>query len=319
MQMQNNIYGVRNDAIVCDTCCKWYHRQCLPNMTKGDLNKISKMLPNMWTCPNCINEIFPLGLTNLNIIELPISDIKTNNKGASARCLPQLNSYPKVKFGNLDIERVTNIKFLGVIINDTFKWNDHLSYIISKINKNIGYFYRARHILGQEQLINLYNSFVEPYITYCLPIWGGYINLDSPTNPLTKTINRLKRIMTFSKRTHTADNRITLMTLRQYYQLEMTKTAHMHISHPETSPTIYHNIMTRIPDRHSYNGNISTQLTENETSTRLNLAIPRFNNNYKKHSFRYQIGKIWNSLPYPVKLKDSKNTFIGAMRRFMCT
>ena len=77
--------------------------------------------------------------------------------------------------------------------------------------------------------------------------------------------------------------------------------------------------MTRIPDRHSHNGEISTQLTGNEISTRLNLAIPHFINNYKKHSFRYQIGKIWNSLPYPVKLKDSKNTFIGAMRRFMCT
>ena len=123
-------------------------------------------------CPNCINEIFPLDLTNSIILEHPTSDIKTNNKGASTRSLPQLNSYPKLKFGNLDIERVTNIKFLGVIINDTFKWNDHLSYIISKITKNIVYFYRARHILGQEQLINLYNSFVEPYITYCLPIWG---------------------------------------------------------------------------------------------------------------------------------------------------
>ena len=192
-----------------------------------------------------------------------------------------------------------------------------MSHIISKINKNIGYFYRARRILDQDQLINLYNSFVEPYIIYCLPIWGGYINLDSPTNPLTKTINRIKRIMTFSKRTHIADNRITLMSLQQYYQLEMAKTAHIHLLHSESSPIIYHNVMTRIPDRHSRNGEISTQLTGNEISTRLNIAIPHFNNNYKKHSFRYQIGKIWNSLPYPVKLKDSKNTFIGAMRRYM--
>ena len=82
--------GGRTDAIVCDICCKWYHRQCLPNLTKADLNKLSKTFPNMWTCPNCINEIFPLGLINSNILEHPISDIK-NNKGACERCLPQLN------------------------------------------------------------------------------------------------------------------------------------------------------------------------------------------------------------------------------------
>ena len=108
------------------------------------------------------------------------------------------------------------------------------------MNKSIGYFYKARQILDQEQMINLYKSFVEPYITYCLPIWGGYVNCKGSTNPITKTINRFKRIMTYSKRTYIADTKISLTNLYDYYTVELAKTAYKHICQPDESPTIYH-------------------------------------------------------------------------------
>ena len=126
-----------------------------------------------------------------------------------------------------------------MILSDSLNWIDHMNYILSKINKNIGYFYRARRILNENELINLFRSFVEPYITYCLHIWGGYINMACQTNPITKVINRFKRIITFSKRTHIANTKINLPSLKQYYTLEISKTVFKHISEPEHSPTIY--------------------------------------------------------------------------------
>ena len=79
----------------------------------------------------------------------------------------------------------------------------------------------------QDEMMNLFKSFVEPYITYCLPVWRGYININSQTKPITNAIKRLKRIITFSKRTHNANNRITLQNLKQYYMLETAET-HIH-------------------------------------------------------------------------------------------
>ena len=130
-------------------------------------------------------------------------------------------------------------------------FTDHLNYITSKINKNIGYFYKARHILDHKELINLYHSFIEPYITYCLPVWGGYVNLESNTNPVINILNRLKRIITFSKRTYLADKRISLFNLKQYYTLEMAKTAYTHIQCPDQSPKIYHKLMKKVTDIHN--------------------------------------------------------------------
>ena len=264
-----------------------------------------------WFEYSCIEDILPINLLTETLQadndteNKTIKNNKTNNEKTK---LPPKNIYPKVQFGDHEIERVTNIKFLGVILSDSLNWTDHMNYILSKINKNIGYFYRARRILEEKELINLFRSFVEPYITYCLPVWGGYINMDSNNNPLSKVINRLKRIMTFSKKTHIADNKIKLYTLKQHYIIGIAKTIFNHNDHPEHSPLIYHTIIQQVQDTHNHNTRLST---------RLNLTLPKFNGNYKKNSFSYQSAKTWNSLPYPIKLKKCKSGFIDTINRYM--
>ena len=111
--------------------------------------------------------------------------------------------------------------------------------------------------------------------------------------------------------------KITLTDLKQHYTLEMAKTAHAHIINPDDSPTIYHNTMTRVANRYRQINEPSSLNQDNEVSSLMNIFVPKFKTNYKKYSFRYQIGKIWNSLPYPVKLKDRKSTFVDAVTRYI--
>ena len=81
------------------------------------------------------------------------------------------------------IERVNNIKFLGVVLNDRLNWQDHKLYIRAKISKNIGILNKCRKILKLNDLIPLYNSFILPYLNYCLPLWG---NEHCPENDIIK-------------------------------------------------------------------------------------------------------------------------------------
>ena len=63
-----------------------------------------------------------------------------------------------------------------------------------------------------------------------------------------------------------------------------------------------------------------TQVTDTQ-STRAcsykNLKLPKFNTNYKRNSFEYCIAKTWNSLPYPVKLKDTLVKFNDAAKIYI--
>ena len=71
---------------------------------------------------------------------------------------------------------VTTTKFLGVIIEYKFKWNDHITYIRIKISKSIIVYYilyKIRRFLDMNTLIQMYHSFVFPYLIYCVEIWGN--------------------------------------------------------------------------------------------------------------------------------------------------
>ena len=94
------------------------------------------------------------------------------------------------------VECVTRTKFLGVIIDNKLKWNDHITYVKSKISKTIGLFYKMRQYLGRKALVNLYYSLVFPYLIYCNEIWGNAssVHLD----PIIKIQKRFVRIITYS-------------------------------------------------------------------------------------------------------------------------
>ena len=73
---------------------------------------------------------------------------------------------------NASITRVNSAKYLGIIIDVKFNWIEHITYIKNKISKAIGIMYKARQYLNKSSLVNLYYSYVYPYLTYCIEVWG---------------------------------------------------------------------------------------------------------------------------------------------------
>ena len=74
---------------------------------------------------------------------------------------------------NTIIKQVTFTKLLGIIIDDKLKWIHHISYIKNKISKGMGIILKARKVLKRKVLLQLYHSFVIPYLIYCVEIWGN--------------------------------------------------------------------------------------------------------------------------------------------------
>ena len=77
-----------------------------------------------------------------------------------------------VKINDSVLNRVNSMKYLGVIIDHKLKWCEHISYVKNKVSKGLGIIFKARAVLDQQCLLTLYNSFVYPYLIYCIEIWG---------------------------------------------------------------------------------------------------------------------------------------------------
>ena len=55
-------------------------------------------------------------------------------------------------------------------------WIPHITYVQNKVSNGIGIMFKARHYLKGNALVNLYNSFIYPYLIYCIEAWGNATN-----------------------------------------------------------------------------------------------------------------------------------------------
>ena len=113
------------------------------------------------------------------------------------------DTHAVITMDDVCLQRTDSFKYLGVIINHKLNWTQHIDYVKNKISKGIGIMYRARNCLTKKSLINLYYSYIYPYLIYCIEIWG--ISPQTHLNPLLLMQKKIIRIMTFtSYHAHTA-------------------------------------------------------------------------------------------------------------------
>ena len=82
-------------------------------------------------------------------------------------------TYPNLKINNINIERVTQFNFLGVMFNSHMDWSRHINYISMKISRSTGILYRLKDIYPQSVLLTLHNTLILPHLHYCLLLWGS--------------------------------------------------------------------------------------------------------------------------------------------------
>lgn len=72
---------------------------------------------------------------------------------------------------SIEIERVNNMKFLGIIINNKLTRYSHIDKK-SKISKTIGILHKMKGVINKNSLHILYCSLLLPLLTYCVEVWG---------------------------------------------------------------------------------------------------------------------------------------------------
>ena len=73
---------------------------------------------------------------------------------------------------NTNIERVTNLKCLGLTISDNLEWKTHVHKIANKCSRTTGILNKLKHILPASISIMLYNSLLLPQLNYCILACG---------------------------------------------------------------------------------------------------------------------------------------------------
>ena len=78
-----------------------------------------------------------------------------------------------IRIDGSTLNRSTNIKYIGVIIDHKLNWCDHIAHVKNNVSKGIGILYKARQFLDKKSLHNLYYSYIYSYLIYCIEVWGS--------------------------------------------------------------------------------------------------------------------------------------------------
>ena len=76
-----------------------------------------------------------------------------------------------LKIRDHELEVVDTTKYLGLQIENSLDWKDHVSVLSSRVSKTAGFLKHAISILPLETLNKLYAGNVEPYFCYCYSVW----------------------------------------------------------------------------------------------------------------------------------------------------
>src|SRR5688572_22464563 len=73
---------------------------------------------------------------------------------------------------NVRLSYESSCKYLGVIIDEKLNWKEHIDYVITKIKKFIGIFYRLRNKLNCRILKELFFALIYPHLLYGVEIYS---------------------------------------------------------------------------------------------------------------------------------------------------
>lgn len=76
--------------------------------------------------------------------------------------------------GDEEIPRSNTLKYLGVHIDASLKWNNHINKVVKKANRALGMLKRGLHDAPCRIKLSAYKSIVRPLLEYCTQVWSPY-------------------------------------------------------------------------------------------------------------------------------------------------
>ena len=245
-----------------------------------DLREIQEWL-------NC-NKLF------LNFLQTPYMIFTQRNK--------KIEDIDIQLFG-VNIQWVLVTKFLGEQIGCKLSWKCHIEYTCKKLSKCVGILCKARRKLAKSSLINLYYSFVYPYLIYCNHARGN----NYPTNleKLYLVQKKLIRIITCSPyRAHTEPlcitNKILNVTDINTYIIRIF----MYDSMDENVPNSFHFFFQINRNIHDY-----------DVCSADDIHVPYGRLDIRRFSIRITGANVWNTLPEYIKSTRSIHLFKRSFKK----
>jgi len=126
------------------------------------------------TVTRCLfSVVFKTALTELNKMVPNTKKTKHLIIGTVQKLLHSGNPSLDLYLCGTPIEEAKDEKLLGVKIDKHLNWNNHIDFLIDKLNSRICLLRRAKTYFNYRQRKLLYNALIRPLFECCCTVWGN--------------------------------------------------------------------------------------------------------------------------------------------------
>ena len=208
---------------------------------------------------------------SLNVSKTEIVLFRTKNK--------KINRKLNFRLSGQKITPTTHTKYLGIILDQHFLWDQHLKMLKKKLSRANGLLAKARYYTSTNLLRTLYFAIFESHLRYGCQIWGQQKN--QHITDIEYLQRKALRIINF-KGKYTPWKPLfkdsKLMSLQEIIQLENCLLVLNQIN--KNLPTSLQNISKLAENQHNHH---------TRTVNKKQIAYPQVNStNYRLHSVTYK-------------------------------
>ena len=201
----------------------------------------------------------------------------------------KISSPFSIRIGQNIINHKTNVKYLGVVIDEKMSWKNHVNYLCSKLAKGCWAISKLRKYVDLHTSRILYYSLIYPHLQYCISSWGRATK--SVLKPLSIIQKRVLRLITKAPYRTPSAPLFFQLKVDDVYKLQIAKMMH-HINNQNNTGTWTINNSIKLEKLHNHNTRASSQY---------NFVIPNIRTNSGKSLSAFAGAQIWREVPLSIK------------------
>ena len=189
------------------------------------------------------------------------------------------------------VDRVTNVKYLGVQLDSNLGGTEHIGNILKTCSGRLAFLYRNSAFLDFHCRRLLCSSLIQPHIDYCCSAWYGGLTvaMKNRLDTIQRKMVRFVRGMDF--RDHVGNRELgALIWLLIPDRITYFRMIHLFRIRNKTAPSYLSSCFTSVSQTHTHN----TRGSGHNFQLSRDLALSR-------NSFSFLASKEWNALPHELK------------------
>ena len=235
--------------------------------------------------------------TQLNHMSLNVQKTKCMYVSARQKRQKMKNKFQPLLLNNRIVEEVDSHKILGVTIDKSLTWTDHIMSLGKRLARRLLQLSKIKHFLNNHSRKLFFCGHILPIIDYASTMW------DTCSETNLKFIHRLYKravklvLLKSSSLTIEDYKQINVLTFRN--RLSFNKAVFM-------QKVVNQNAPPKITKTFKINQHRHNHL----------LTFPRPRNNLYKSSFLYSGSDLWNKLPQNLKCIKNKDQFKTHLKKY---